>query len=282
VTTLEGQIGYLQQNTARLDYLSVDGNAAASTAAGSKGVAVGSAAKAGGDHGTAVGGDSYAAGLNDTALGGNAKVNADGSTAVGANTTISTRATNAVAVGESASVTATGAVALGQGAVADRANTVSVGNATQQRQIVNVAAGTQATDAANTGQVDQALASAKTYADAGDQQTLAQSKAYADQKLSAVTSDFDSFRRQTDDRFRAVNTRLDQVGAMGSAMSQMAFSTQGINSANRLGVGVGGYRDRGALAVGYSRQLSSHASLTFGAAVSGGESSGGVGLGVGW
>jgi hypothetical protein len=47
-------------------------------------------------------------------------------------------------------------------------------------------------------------------------------------------------------------------------------------------VGVGGYGNRAALAVGYSRQLSSKANLTFGAAVTGNETSGGVGLGIGW
>jgi len=62
----------------------------------------------------------------------------------------------------------------------------------------------------------------------------------------------------------------------------MAFSTQGVSGDNRLGVGVGGYKGQGALSVGYSRSLSPRASLTFGAAVSGGESSGGVGVGVGW
>ncbi|SEJ23174.1 YadA-like family protein [Frateuria terrea] len=139
-----------------------------------------------------------------------------------------------------------------------------------------------ATDAADTGQVDQALATANAYADPGDRQTRARAQSYADQKLAKVSLDLFSLRREMDDRFRTVNTRLDLVGAMGSAMSQMAFSTQGIDSPNRLGVGLGGYRDHAALAVGYSRQLSPHASLTFGAALSGKESSGGVGLGVGW
>ena len=47
-------------------------------------------------------------------------------------------------------------------------------------------------------------------------------------------------------------------------------------------MGVGGYKGQGALSVGYSRSISSNAALTFGAAVSGGESSGGVGVGIGW
>jgi len=278
--------------------VAVDGPDDAHVTEGSKGVAVGSGATAGGDHGTAIGGDSYAAGPNDTAIGGNAKVHADGSTAVGANTTIAAAATNAVAVGESASVTAAsgtaigqgssvtavGAVALGQGSVADRANTVSVGTAANNRQLTNVAAGTQATDAANLGQVQEALVTAKSYTDASSRQTLQSANAYTDQKLSsfASTSDVNSLRDQVNNRFHTMDKRVNQVGAMGAAMAQMAFSTQGINTDNRLGVGVGGYQGQAALSVGYSRQLSPRANLTFGAAVSGNEASGGVGVGFGW
>ena len=276
-----------------------DGSDKAHVAAGSKGVALGSGAIVGGDHGTAVVGDSYAAGRNDTAVGGNAKVKADGSTAVGANTSIAVAATNAVAVGEGASVTAAsgtalgqgssataaGAVALGQGSIANRANTVSVGNADAQRQVTNLAAGTQATDAANYGQVQAALVTAKTYTDAGDKTTLQSANAYTDQKLGnfASTGDLNTLRGQVNQQFYSVNQRLDRVGAMGAAMSQMAFSTQGINTPNRLGMGVGGYNGQAALSMGYSHQLTPKANLTFGAALSsGGESSGGVGLGVGW
>ena len=275
-----------------------DGSDAASVSAGTKGVAIGSNAAAGGEYGTAVGGDSYAAGPNDTAIGGNAKVNADGSTAVGANTTITAEATNAVAVGEGAtvtaasgtaigqgsSVTAEGAVALGQGSVADRANTVSVGSVGNERQIVNVAAGSQATDAANYGQVTDALATAKAYADAGDTQTLQKANAYTDQRLGsfATSNDLNTLRDQVNTQFRVVDRRINQVGAMGAAMSQMSFSTQGIATENRLGVGVGGYRGQAALSVGYSRQLSPKANVTFGAAISGNETTGGVGVGIGW
>jgi autotransporter adhesin len=306
ITSLDNRVSSLEQGFASggttNSHVATDGASgggdAASVAAGSKGVAVGSNATAGGDHGTAVGGDSYAAGPNDTAIGGNAKVNADGSTAVGANTTIAAAATNAVAVGESASVTAAsgtaigqgssvtaaGAVALGQGSVADRANTVSVGTAANNRQVTNVAAGTQTTDAANLGQVQQALITAKGYADASSQQTLQSANAYTDQRLSgfASSSDVDSLRNQVNDQFHTMDKRVNQVGAMGTAMAQMALSTQGIDTANRLGVGVGGYHGEAALSVGYSRQLSPRANVVFGAAVSGNEATGGVGVGIGW
>jgi hypothetical protein len=63
-------------------------------------------------------------------------------------------ADRAVALGNAASASASDSVALGSGSVANEANTVSVGSATAQRRIVNLAAGIQATDAVNKGQLD--------------------------------------------------------------------------------------------------------------------------------
>jgi autotransporter adhesin len=61
-----------------------------------------------------------------------------------------------VALGQGASASASNSVALGEGSTATRANTVSVGNSSMNRQITDVAAGTQGTDAANVGQVNTA------------------------------------------------------------------------------------------------------------------------------
>jgi len=61
----------------------------------------------------------------------------------------------AIALGGGASAIA-GSVALGQSSVADRARTVSVGVSGATRQIVNVTAGTQATDAINYAQLQAA------------------------------------------------------------------------------------------------------------------------------
>ncbi|MFM0069518.1 adhesin, partial [Paraburkholderia aspalathi] len=60
--------------------------------------------------------------------------------------------TDAMAIGPNAKATASNSVALGANSVASRANTVDVGS----RQITDVAAGTQPTDAVNVGQL-QAL-----------------------------------------------------------------------------------------------------------------------------
>jgi autotransporter adhesin len=58
-----------------------------------------------------------------------------------------------VAIGADASVESVNSIAIGAGSKASRANTVSVGSAAGQRQIVQVANGTQATDAVNVSQI---------------------------------------------------------------------------------------------------------------------------------
>ena len=69
-------------------------------------------------------------------------------------------ANNAVAIGNSASVSAEGGVALGAGSVADRANAVSVGSTGANRQIINVKAGVEDTDAVNVSQLKDVKAEA--------------------------------------------------------------------------------------------------------------------------
>ena len=59
-----------------------------------------------------------------------------------------------IAIGEGAVASGEGSVALGVGSVADRANAVSVGSTGANRQIINVAAGTEGTDAVNVSQLN--------------------------------------------------------------------------------------------------------------------------------
>lgn len=78
------------------------------------------------------------------------------------------------AVGTNSTAIGSGAIALGTNSVAignnsddgGRANVVSVGAIGGERQITNVAAGVQNTDAANVGQLRQGVASANAYTDA--------------------------------------------------------------------------------------------------------------------
>jgi autotransporter adhesin len=65
-------------------------------------------------------------------------------------------------------------------------------------------------------------------------------------------------------------------------MLNMATSAAGIRTQNRLGVGVGFQNGESALSIGYQRAISDRATVTFGGAVSGGDSSVGLGAGFGW
>lgn len=102
-------------------------------------------------------------GIRVSGLGANGQVASAGEVdaiAFGNNASTAVGATGAVAIGTDASVTAANSVALEAGSVADRADTVSVGAVGAERQIVNVADGTAATDAATVGQVDASIAAA--------------------------------------------------------------------------------------------------------------------------
>ncbi|MDR0184695.1 ESPR-type extended signal peptide-containing protein [Lysobacter arvi] len=110
----------------------------------------------------AIGSNSVANYGHSVAIGGNAKANPAGNGTngfgyvVAVGDSASGTQVHTTVLGALSSATAADATALGYQSVADRANTVSVGSSTNQRQIVNVAAGTQATDAANVGQLNNA------------------------------------------------------------------------------------------------------------------------------
>lgn len=261
--------------------ISIGGKGSASTKSGTNAIAIGAGAQANGQNGLAVGGGAYSHGKNDVALGGNSKVHADGSTAVGANALISAQATNSVAIGEGtrvtgangtavgqgASVLATSAVALGQGSVADRANTVSIGSKGAERQLVNVSAGTAATDAVNVRQMNEGLQ---------------KERAYTDTKVASLNDRFDGLQRDVGEKITRMDERIDRMAAMSGAYAGMAMNTSSLAGANRVGVGVGAQGGEQALAIGYQRLIGKKASISFGGAMSGGEKSLMGGAGFSW
>lgn len=111
---------------------------------------------------TAIGGSAVATGIFNTALGSYAQASGDFSDAIGS----------------LSSATASGSVALGSNSVANRSQTVSVGDADYERQIVNVADGTEATDVVNLRQME-----------AGDLRTLADANAYTDGREALIRTD---------------------------------------------------------------------------------------------
>ncbi|MDR8038646.1 YadA-like family protein [Burkholderia cenocepacia] len=125
------------------------------SAVGANAIAVGRGASTSGTYGTAIG---YQAQGATNAVGMGVLANASGDASVALGNRASSAGASAVAVGSGAQAAGANAVALGAGSSADRDNSVSVGSAARQRQIANVAAGTEATDAVNFGQMNAALA----------------------------------------------------------------------------------------------------------------------------
>jgi autotransporter adhesin len=125
---------------------------------GTQAVALGAHVQANADHALAVGSNNtWALGQSSIALGDSAKVfgGATNSIAIGTGATIARNTQNAMALGANANVAANayGSIALGDKSIADRANVLSIGSIGAERQIANVAAGTQLTDAVNVSQL---------------------------------------------------------------------------------------------------------------------------------
>ena len=124
------------------------------------------------------------------------------------------------------------------------------------------------------------LSASKAYTDTTATQTLNSARTYTDAKFAAWTDTFTQYQRQVDVRFAQTDKRIDQIGAMGSAMTQMAVNAANGNSAKgRVAIGVGAQGSQGALSIGYGKRLGDRGSFSLGASFSSGESSVGGGFG---
>lgn len=242
-------------------------------ASGTDSTATGYESQAVGTNSTALGSWSWAAATDSTAIGNSARATAPGSTAVGSgsvatsgSTALGTASvaagTTTVAVGDGADAIGNNSVALGAGSAAWRSNTVSVGNAASglDRQISNVAAGTLTTDAANVGQVQQALT---------------QSETYTNTALVPINDQITALGTAVSQ----LNNRLDGLGAAEQASAQMAMSCGGSRSCIAAGWGMQG--GQSAVALGYRHQIfHGRAAWTVGVSSSNAGTSVGVGFAI--
>jgi autotransporter adhesin len=176
------------------------------------------------------------------------------------NTGSSATGNNSTAVGAGSSASGDNSVAVGAGSVANGANTVSVGSAGHERTITNVANGVNPTDAANVGQVDQALQEAKSW-----------SKDYVDQ------------------RFQSVNRDLDRIGNRANAGIASAAAMAGLPQAYQpnqslAAVALGAFHGETGVAVGVSTITESgrYVLKLTGSTNSRGDAAASVGAGVAW
>ncbi|HZZ11222.1 MAG TPA: hemagglutinin, partial [Paraburkholderia sp.] len=151
VANISSVVSNLAAGGASSKYVAVNSIGASAAATGTDAIAIGNNAASTGAGSVAVGSGANAGGSSGIALGYGANAAAAGTAAVGLGAIAKGQFSDAIGLWS----TATGdqSVALGGGAVADRDNTVSVGSANLQRQITNVANGTQGTDAVNLNQL---------------------------------------------------------------------------------------------------------------------------------
>ncbi|KVE04664.1 ESPR-type extended signal peptide-containing protein, partial [Burkholderia anthina] len=126
------------------------------TSAGTGSVAIGSQAATTNANSVVIGNVAAGSAVNATAVGSNARVTGINGIALGQSS--SAGGASAIGLGFRANAQGVNSVALGVDSVADRDNTVSVGSAALQRQITNVKAGTNGTDAVNVAQLNAAIA----------------------------------------------------------------------------------------------------------------------------
>ncbi|QNR97972.1 YadA-like family protein [Stenotrophomonas sp. 169] len=133
---------------------------ATASALGLSSVAIGSGAATNAQYATAFGRLSNATGVGAVALGNTSKALAVNAAALGNGARVDATGTHSTALGANSSATAVSSVALGASSVADQENTISVGRTGVglQRRVVNMAAGTAATDAVNVSQLTPVIA----------------------------------------------------------------------------------------------------------------------------
>ncbi|WP_196786248.1 YadA family autotransporter adhesin, partial [Burkholderia territorii] len=167
---------------------------------------------ASGSNSSAGGSGSVASGSNSTAVGNNSTASGNGSTAIGVGSTASGNNSTAIGAGSNDG---------------GRSNVVAVGSAESARQVVNVAAGTQGTDAVNVNQLNASVGSA-----------LSQANSYTDGQVASLRNSLDSYRRDADGGTATAMAvaGLPQPSGPGKSMVAIAGSVYRGQSGQALGI----------------------------------------------
>jgi autotransporter adhesin len=149
---------------------------------------------------------------------------ATGSSSVAAGEGAMAGGNNSTAIGAGSSATGNNSVAIGAGSVADGDNMVSVGSVGNERRIANVAAGTQRTDAANVGQLQDAMSNLQDWTQG---------------QVNGLSKKVDNVQRQAN----------RGIAASAALVNNMPYLPGKVT----LNAGVAAYRGQSALGVGMSR-----------------------------
>lgn len=219
----------------------------AAAALGADALGVGYGTSAAGLRSAAIGTQAQAAGANAAAFGASANAAADGSTALGAGA--NAQSIGGVALG-AGSVAARSGLAGGReifsgATVASVQGAVSVGSAGNERQITNVAGGTQATDAVNLRQLGAVADNAATGLGGG--------------------ASYDASGNYTGPRYILRGGIYTDVGTALVALDQNAAGTSGAIAANNTsGYAAAAAQGRDALGVGYGSNATGDRSAAVG------------------
>jgi autotransporter adhesin len=137
--------------------------------------------------------------------------------------------------------------------------------------ISNVGNAQSNTDLANIGQLNEYMQSA-----------VDQAMKYTDAQIGATQQSLDKLKDDVNNRFNKQDERISRMGAMSAASNMVAFATQGIQTRNRGGVGVGTQGGQSAVSVGYSRALNEKMNVSVSGTTSGNDTSAGIGFGMNW
>jgi len=135
---------------------------------------------------------------------------------------------------------------------------VSLGSASQTRRLTNVAAGINAGDAVNLGQLNSSMS-----------QALAASQSYTDGRFAELSYDLNQVRHDTE-------------GATASAMALAGIPQTFERGKGMIGMGVGTWQGESAVAVGISKATDDGRFVLKAGATYNSRSQGGANAGVGW
>ncbi len=154
-------------------------------------------------------------------------------------------------------------VTVVEGQVINQAGGSTWNNDAGGQKITNVAAGTDANDAANVGQLNSAVADAKGYTDAriGDLPSGMTSKDYTDQRINSMQSQVNSVAKNA---YTGV--------AAATALTMIPDVDQGKTIA--VGVGTGNYKGYQAVALGASARITQNIKVKLGGSVGSGSTDG--------
>lgn len=298
-------IKYFHTNSTLTDSQATGTN---SSAIGPESQAGGANALAAGRGAQANGADSLAMGLNSTASGTRALANGAGAQAtttdaIAIGSSAQAAGTGAIAVGQGSQALTTGGIGLGAGSVANRAGlggatelfsgtavastqgALSIGSTGAERQITNVAGGTQATDAVNVRQLQAVQSGSVQYALNADSSTnysrinlgngvaggttlsnvaagVAGTDAVNVNQLNNAQAQFSSGQAATNARIDALGNRVEDVAKTAYAGIASVMAVQlpagSVPGKTVMRIGTATYGGEGAVGMSFRRTSSSN------------------------